>query len=108
MSKTIKNKQTKISIFDETGNPIQNADYASLIKMCVNQPTLNPQSGQSTGFSVEEIRSRMRIIDVIESSKNGSIIVEDADYDLLKQCVQSYRWGAVSQIILDFVDDVTT
>ena len=107
MGKIIKNKKTKISIFDEKGNPVHNADYAALIKMCVNQPQINPQSGQSVGFSIDDIRSRLRIIDVVDNPKNGTINIEDADFELLKQCVTSYRWAAVSQIILDFVDDVT-
>lgn len=89
--KTIENK--KISI------PGDIKKYSGLITVCVQNP---PQGG----YDVDEMRKRIKIIDIIE--KGGTALVfEDADFDCLKQCVNSMRWAYMHKEILNFLDYIS-
>ena len=100
---TLKNKKTKINIVSPRGETIEKASYADIIELCVNQPEVGPQG--PTGFSIEDIRKRLRVIDSLKEN-NGEIKMEDADYDLVVTAVAGYKWMAIDQMIVDFVDDV--
>ena len=100
---TLKNKQTKINIVSPRGETIEKAKYSDIIELCVNQPEVGPQG--PTGFSIEDIRKRLRVVDSLKST-NGEIKMEDADYEVVVNAVTSYKWMAVDQMIVDFVDDV--
>jgi hypothetical protein len=104
--KKLKNKKSKINILNYEGTPIENAKYSQIIELCVNQPSINPQTGQAVGFGIEDIRKRLRLVDNLKNPKNGHIEMEDADYQLLCHCVTEYKWNKVDQMIVDFVDDV--
>lgn len=104
--KKLKNKKTKIAILNNEGNPIQEAKYSDIIELCVNQPPLNPQTGQPVGFSIDDIRKRLRLIECLNSAKNGTIEMEDADYALVNECVRQYKWNKVDKMIVEFVDAV--
>lgn len=104
--KTLKNKKTKINIINVDGKPIEGAKYNEIIELCVNQPSINSQTGQAIGFSIEEIRKRLRLIECLKHPNNGQIEMEDADYQLLYECVIAYKWNKAEQSIVDFVDDV--
>tara|TARA_Y100000034_G_scaffold61238_1_gene74348 strand:+ start:1051 stop:1383 length:333 start_codon:yes stop_codon:yes gene_type:complete len=104
--KKLENKKTKIAIVNSDGKPIREAKYGDIIELCVNQPTVNPQTGQTLGFSIEDIRKRLRLIECLNNTKNGHIEMDDADYQLVCQCVTGYKWNKVDQLIVDFVDDV--
>ncbi|HHZ95526.1 MAG TPA: hypothetical protein EYN67_08200 [Flavobacteriales bacterium] len=104
--KKLKNKKTKIAILNSEGTPIENAKYSQIIELCVNQPPINPQTGQAVGFGIDDIRKRLRLVDNLNHPKNGHIEMEDADYQLLCDCVTQYKWNKVDQMIVDFVDDV--
>jgi len=83
--RTIENKATALP---------DNMDYAKLIKICVNVPP-------KEGFSVEEMKKRIRILDVLDKDP---IEIEDADFSILKQCVTQFRWGVLNKEIIAFVD----
>jgi len=100
---TLKNKKTKINIIDPRGKKIENAKYSDIIELCVNQPEAGPQG--PTGFSIEDIRKRLRVVNSLKGN-NGEIKMEDADYQVVVKAVAGYKWMAVDQMIVDFVDDV--
>ena len=102
---TLKNKKTAITIVDPRGEPMENAKYSDLIEVCVNQPPMNHQTGQPIGFSIEDIRKRLRVVDSLKKN-NGEVKMEDADYDLVIESVTGYKWLAINQEIVDFVDNV--
>lgn len=72
--------------------------YANLLKAVVNAP---PQSG----FTADEMRSRIRILDCIEKA-NGKLELEDSDVKKLKACAKEMKWAMMNKEILQFCDDV--
>jgi hypothetical protein len=58
------------------------------------------------GFSVEEIRKRFRVIDTVEKLEEGAeeLQLEDQDFEVLKQCVNQFKWGVMANSILEFAD----
>lgn len=71
---------------------------AEVIRICVNEP---PQGG----MKVDEIRSRLRVLDAID--KAGTVLaIEDADAKVLQRCVASMSWKGVRPDILEFSDAV--
>lgn len=92
---TIKNKQTSITVEDN-----KLADYAFLLKQCVSQ--VNPQQG----VTVTEMAKAIRLLDVIE--KGGKTLkVEDADFVLLKEKVESMQWSVINRDIAEFGEYIT-
>ena len=93
--KKLVNKVTSLSKDNKGGL----MNYADLGKLCVNQP---PQGG----FNAEEMRSRLRLIDVLEAAKD-EIELEDADADKFKALVANMNtWGVLHREILEFIDTV--
>lgn len=81
---------------------IQNGDkqikYSELLSTCLNQ---TPKEG----FTPSEMRSRLRILDVLANA-NGEIELEDADAAITKKLVSEMRWVVLSKDILEFTDEV--
>jgi len=98
--KTLQNKVLE-DIKDGAGKP---QTYAVLAKACLQEPPKN-NSGQSIGFSPDEMRSRNRIQDVLDISKD-KIELEDADAAKLKQCVEKMSWAKMDKCLVTFTDDV--
>ena len=89
--KTVENKKLTIS-----GNIEK---YSDLILACLKNP---PQGG----YDVTEMRKRIKAMDIIE--KGGETLeFEDADFDCIKRCVNSMRWGSVHREIIEFVDYIS-
>ena len=96
--KTIENKTTEINVNDGIERHT-NCTYAKLIELLVIG---YPKQG---GFDYKDITHRMRINDVVKKA-NGTIDLEDADYEYLKKLVESMRWNFVHKDILQFKDDI--
>lgn len=75
-------------------------DYGDAIRTVIRQPL-----DQQRGVSIEEMRRGIRILDKLDGS-TGTLELEDADYDHLKQKVEAMSWGMVDRNILDFIDTV--
>jgi len=75
--------------------------YADLIRTSVQNP---PQGG----FSVKEMKDRMRILDAVDlAEKNkAEIQLEDADAERLAACVAQMRWAVLDPAIVGFCDEV--
>lgn len=94
--KTLENKET--TIVQNVDGSIKPLTYTDLLKICLNNP---PQGG----FSVTEMRQRLKIIDSLETA-NGKIKLEDADYVLTSTCVKDFKWAQMHKDILEFIDHV--
>jgi hypothetical protein len=88
--KKFENKTTELRAEEK------NLTYNDLIRYVVNQL---PQGG----FTPEEMRSRMRILDALNDDSK-EIELEDADASLLKTLIKSSKWMTIHQDILDFED----
>ncbi len=72
--------------------------YANLVKAVVNTPPKD-------GFTADEMRSRMRILDCLEKA-NGILELEDSDTKKFKQCTKDMKWAMMNKEIVQFCDDV--
>ncbi len=91
--KTLKVKKV---IDDQTTN-------LDLVRICVN--TIVPPKG----ITVDEMRIRMRILDVIagyNENENPEVNLEDADFALLKRLVAQQEWAIINKDILAFSDEI--
>ena len=90
-------KSSGIKGQDETGKLI-GFSYLDLAKMCLNK-------APREGFTVQEMKARLRVMDVLEKGKSsGFALLEDADAEKLKQCVEGFLWGAMDKAVVEFVD----
>lgn len=72
--------------------------YGDLIVACLDTP---PKGG----FDIQEMKRRMRILDVVE--KGGEeFSFEDADIETLKKCVSSMKWAVFHREVLAFCEAV--
>ena len=91
--KTIENRKMAAAV---PGAP--ETTYADMCKTAINNV---PREG----FTVDEMRKRLRIMDAIEAAKDQDLItVEDADIAVLKHCVAEIRWIRLDKAIVEFVD----
>ena len=88
---TIKNKSFSVSVGDKQ----QEVTYQELL---LNAVRAVPQGG----FSPEEMRARIRLLDVID--KKGPFKFEDADFAKLKPLINQARWVLLDKQVIDFVD----
>lgn len=91
--KTIKNKTTQLKISEKEGF----ADYRFLLKQVVNAPSQG-------GYSIEEIKTRLRITDLLEGE--GDIDIEDADFKKLKELFDSYKWAIVHKDVVELSEEI--
>lgn len=58
------------------------------------------------GFPVDEMRRRFKVLDLVEKIEDGSeeLSLEESDYEILKKCVNDFKWGIMANSILEFAD----
>lgn len=65
-------------------------------------------SAESRGFGLEEIRRRMRLLDVIEKvpADAESLALEDADYEFLRMLYGRFPFALAHRDIVTIADDL--
>ena len=53
------------------------------------------------------MRKSLKVLDAIDAS-NGTLELEDADYEHLKTKIEAMSWNLVDRRILQLVEDVTS
>lgn len=76
-------------------------DYKAVLTEVVRRP-LDPQKG----IGIQEMRNSIKVLDALDAS-NGSVELEDSEYDLLKQKLDSMPWSYADRRILQLIDDVS-
>lgn len=74
--------------------------YQDVLREVIRRP-LDPQRGAS----IEEMRQSIRVLDAIESA-NGTLDLEDSDYEHLQAKLKAMQWLLVDKRIVQLVDDV--
>ena len=74
--------------------------YAQVLREVLRRP-LDPQKGAD----VAELRASIRVLDALDAA-NGTLELEDADYEHLKEKLDRMPWNVVDRRILQLVDDV--
>lgn len=75
------------------------ASYQDLINIAIEN---RPQAG----FSIQEMRSRLRIQDAVEKVESDVLHLEDQDAEKLQECVKAMTWGLLHKDIVQFCDDI--
>jgi hypothetical protein len=58
-------------------------------------------------ITVDEMRKRVKVIDALEKMDDkGVILLEDAEYQVLLEAVNSFPWSQASYTLLGLIDDV--
>ena len=66
------------------------------------------ENPQQSGANVEQIRRRCKILDALESAKDGMLSLEDADFDFMASTLKSFTFGAATRDLLAIIDAATT
>lgn len=110
--KSVKLKVSK----EEIGGRLTFMTTYDLLKSAVN----NPEQG---GFNVDEMMKRLRILQEIEKYKEkfsikeadftddkllleDTLLLEDSDFDKLKELFNATKWGVVSKFIVDLHNEL--
>jgi len=75
--------------------------WADIVQQVIRRPL------DGRGADIDELRRGIRVLDALDAA-NGSVELEDADWEHLRQKVQAMQWGFVDRRIVQFVDDVNT
>jgi hypothetical protein len=84
-------------------NEANRVDYRALVEQVVRIP-LNRQ----TGATIDEMRKGIRVLDALDSSVDDVLVLEDADWQILKDKVEAFPWGMVDRRLVAFYDDVVS
>ena len=77
----------------------QDATTADLIGQCINIAW--------SWISVKEMRDRINVLNKIEKLKAwDDIKLEEAEYVIVKKCVDETQWRVVSKDIISFSDEI--
>ena len=86
----------------KTLGPERAISYRDVLTEVIRRP-LNPRDG----VNISEMRQSLRVLDALEAS-NGTLELEDADYQHLKDKLEAMQWNVVDRRILQLVEDVTS
>ena len=62
-------------------------------------------SDPRVGFTMDEIRSNVKILDILDKA-DKELILEDFDYSKLKTAIDNAKFGLAHANIIEFVDDI--
>lgn len=93
--KTIINKET--TIIDESKDPKVTYNYGELLKLGINNP---PQGG----FSISEMKVRLKIWGILDTAGTKNIELEDADFNILKSRFDEFKWAQAHEDIVALSD----
>ncbi len=88
--KSIPNKTVIVKGFEKK--------YSDLIMSCLE---VTPKEG----FTVPDMRIRLQVMDIAEKA-NGSIELEHAHIDKLKECIKKMPWNVLSKEVLAFCEEI--
>src|SRR4030095_6591706 len=66
---------------------------------------VRPPLDVQRGASIEEMRQSIRVLDAIDAA-NGTLDLEDSDYQHLKQKLAAMQWNVVDRRLVQLVEDV--
>jgi hypothetical protein len=90
--KTVKNQQTHI----KNGENFLNR--GDLIKLAAVSPP------PDRGITIQDMRSRMRVLDAIDKAGSGDIEFEDADFAVAKRLFEGFGWISPHKDLIDLAD----
>ena len=67
-----------------------------------------PDRDGSGGFKVAELKKRMRILDALEKSAGGALLLEDADYEHLMRLLDKVEFNQVNRDLMSVIEAIET
>lgn len=58
------------------------------------------------GYTIEQVRSGIKVLDKIAASQTETLELEDADYDFVLQRLRSAKWVAADHFVVSFYDAI--
>lgn len=59
------------------------------------------------GFDIEKMRLHIKVLDKLDSLTGMKpLLLEDAEYNALKQAAVSFKWGFAHKCFVEFVDSI--
>jgi len=99
--KTLTNKTTQIVLKnDEQGKPVF-ATYGDLLLITIN---MAPEQG----FSIADIRERIKIANAIDEGKDGEIKFNESESVLLKTSFDKFKWAHVHKDLVELSDNLNS
>jgi len=95
MAREIELKQCEI---EKNGNK-EKFDYRKQIEHILNSQT------QGRGFSLGDVRICNKIQKSLDSA-NGSLCLEEQQYNFLKKKIEAFQWGMPHPVIEEFADAI--
>jgi hypothetical protein len=74
---------------------------AEILRNVVRQPL-----DRREGITIDEMRKSLRVLDAIDAA-NGTLELEDADWQLLHDKMVAMTWGVVDKRLVELYDAVT-
>lgn len=85
---------------DDPRGELATVSTAEVIRNVVRAPL-----DRQRGADIEEIRRGIRILDAVDAA-NGSVELEDADWDHLCEKARVTTWGLVDKRLLVVIEDI--
>jgi len=82
-------------------NGLPGLNTVEVIKIVAKQPI-------DKGVTFEEMRNRLRVLDVAEAANEETteLKFEDSDYTLLTKLTREFRFGTVSRELMNIIDGI--
>ena len=58
------------------------------------------------GMTIPEQRKRLPLWETLEATKNGIVVLENAEWETLKPLVDAFPWGQTGKHIVEFGDAI--
>jgi hypothetical protein len=60
------------------------------------------------GFDIEKMRHHIKILDKLDhlDKDTNSLILEDSEYEALKNALNAFRWGFAHKCFIEFTDSI--
>ena len=74
--------------------------YLDVIRAVVNRPL-------NQGYEANELRQTVKLLDKIEAANGSDMLdLEDAEYELFRQKLATFKWTMADKAIVQFLDDM--
>ncbi|MBR9679209.1 MAG: hypothetical protein GON13_02995 [Nanoarchaeota archaeon] len=80
-------------------------DYKEQMLMSLRQNHKVNRMGQPEGLTFEDTEKRLKVINLIEPL-TSEILLEDSDYNILKEAVLDVKYSIVAEELVQFCQDI--
>lgn len=91
----------QLKTLNDPSSQVPVVEYRDMLKTVASRPA-DPQRGAD----IAEMRQSIRLLDALDRA-DGTLELEDADYDVLKRKLETFTWGVVDRRIVQLMDDVS-